>query len=131
MTSTVSVKSMIVVLAIAWAILGLYVLIERPYEDQGTESPRQVAIASLWGSPENYEGQMVRTSGTLRVFYPDTPDEHFVLEDDEQYRVGLRGLPAEEMSPLVGRRVTVVGKLGFAEDFGVYIEVESLSSEGQ
>jgi len=129
MASTASVKSIVMALAIAGAVLGVYVLIERPYDDQGAEAPRDVPIAALWNSPEGYEGQMVRTSGTLRVFYVDSPEEHFVVEDDEQYRVGLRGAAPDEMSLLAGQRVTVVGKLGFAEDFGVYIEVASLSVE--
>lgn len=129
MASTASVKSIVMALAIAGAVLGVYVLIERPYEDQGAEAPRDVPIAALWSSPEGYGGEMVRTSGTLRVFYPDSPEEHFVVEDDEQYRVGLRGAAADELSSLADRRVTVVGQFGFAEDFGVYIEGASLSEE--
>lgn len=132
MALSASVKSIVMALALAGAVLGLYVLVERPYENQSTEEAlRDVAIASLWGSPERYEGQMVRTSGTLRVFYPDSPEEHFVVEDDEKNRVALRGAPADEMSPFAGQRVTVVGRLGFAEDFGVYIDVVSLTKEGQ
>ena len=126
-----TVKEIVIALVIAGAVLGLYVAIDRPFDDGGDESPRDVPVANLWGSPEKYEGEVVRTSGLLRVFYADSPQEHFVVEDDEQYRVGLRGAAADEMSSLADRRVTVVGKFGFADDFGVYIDVVSLSEEGQ
>lgn len=126
-----TVKEIVIALVIAGAVLGLYVVIDRPFDDGGAESPRDVPVANLWRSPEKYEGEAVRTSGLLRVFYAGSPQEHFVVEDDEQYRVGLRGAAADEMSPLAGQRVTVVGEFGFADDFGVYIEVVSLSEEGQ
>ncbi len=131
MAQSSTVREVVIALVIAGAVLGLYVAIDRPFEDLDSDSPRDVAVADLWASPEVYQGDMVRTSGLLRVFHADSPQEHFTVEDDEQYRVGLRGAPADEMSSVAGQRVTVVGKLGFSDDFGVYIDVVSLSGEGQ
>lgn len=129
MRVSASIKSILFAVGVGGAVLGLYVVIDRPFEDQSAQLPRAIPVATLWASPEGYEGEMVRTSGVLRVFGPGTPQEHFAVEDEGQFRVGLRGVAADEMSPLVGQRVTVVGTFGFAEDFGVYIEVVSLAEE--
>jgi hypothetical protein len=63
----------------------------------------------------------------MRVFAPGTTDEHFAIEQAGQDRVGLRGLPAATLTPLVGTAVAVRGMFGFEEGFGIAIRVEAIA----
>ena len=80
---------------------------------------------ALTSAQEDYDGDRVRTVGVVRRFGPEDGATrlHFVVEDQDQNRVGLiGGDPARH----VGRTVVVVGTFRFAPDLGRWIEVESL-----
>jgi hypothetical protein len=57
------------------------------------------------------------------LFSSGTPDEHYAVEQGRQYRVGIRGLTAARLRPLVNRVVEVEGVLRFKADFDAYIQV--------
>lgn len=97
--------------------------------DAGSSGVVETTTRQLWESPEAFEGRTVRTNGVLKVFSEGTADEHYVVEQEDQYRVGVRGPSAEELRPLVWREVAVEGILHFAEDFGVFIEVRGVVQE--
>lgn len=89
----------------------------------------EATTRQLWESPEAFEGRTVRTNGVLKVFSEGASDEHYVVEQEGQYRVGVRGPPADELRPLVGREVAVEGVLRFSGDFGVFIEAGDVVQE--
>jgi hypothetical protein len=86
-----------------------------------------VPIRQLREKTDVYEGESVRTTGILRIFSSGTPDEHYAVEQDGQYRVGIHGDVAVRLRPFVNRAVEVEGELRFAEDFGIYIQVARLA----
>ncbi|MBI2913738.1 MAG: hypothetical protein HYY03_07450 [Chloroflexi bacterium] len=115
------------------AALGVTIFLAVRVATQDDASPTGVVEATtrqLWESPEAFEGRTVRTDGILRVFSEGTADEHYVVEQEGQYRVGVRGPSVEELRPLVGREVAVEGVLRFAEDFGVFIEAREVVEGG-
>jgi len=97
-------------------------------------TPAEVSPEQLWRSTEAYEGKVVRTSGVLRVFSAGTPDEHYAVEAEGQYRVGVKGVAADVLQALVNKPVQVEGVFRFREDFGIFIEVarfEPTASSGE
>lgn len=89
--------------------------------------PTPVAIQTLWTVPEEYEGQLVSVDGTVRVFLVGTDNQHYVVEDDHQYRVGLLGVSREDLNRLVGRRVSVDGTLRIT-DHGIMVDVRHIAA---
>ena len=80
---------------------------------------------ALSSAQEDYDGERVQTVGIVRRFGPEdgATHLHFVVEDEDQNRVGLIG---GDPVPHVGRTVMVVGTFRFAADVGRWIEVERL-----
>lgn len=80
---------------------------------------------ALTSAAEDYDGDRVRTAGVVRRFGPEDGATrlHFVIEDENQNRVGLIG---GDPAAHIGRTVVVVGTFRFAPDRGRWIEVERI-----
>lgn len=90
---------------------------------EGREGIEDLTLAELAARQHRYDGQTVRTRGTVRMF--DTP-RHYWLEDDHINRVGL--VPAERIAPHLGRQVTVVGRYTFAPERGRLITISTIEA---
>ncbi|HET7093530.1 MAG TPA: hypothetical protein VFI22_08640 [Thermomicrobiales bacterium] len=89
--------------------------------------PAAVTVHELAMNPTAYDGLRVRASGVARVFSAGGADEHFVVEQGGQDRVGLRGMPSAALTPFVGTPVVVEGVAGFEPGFGAAIRVERIA----
>ena len=86
-----------------------------------SDTVTDVTLAELAARQHAYDGQTVRTRGTVRSF--DSP-RHYWLEDDHLNRVGLT--PAEHIAAHLDRQVTVVGRYNFTRDRGRRITLEAI-----
>lgn len=68
-------------------------------------APVAVELELLVAQQQNFRGQLVQTSGTVRGF--DDP-RHFWIEDDALNRVEL--VPADFVAEFVDREVVVIGR---------------------
>jgi hypothetical protein len=100
------------------------------FGQDGGGTPVAATVRQLAAVPSSYEGERVSTEGVVRVFAAGSADEHFVVEQDAQARVGLRDVPVATLTPLVGTVVAVQGELRFEEGFGIAIKVEQISVAG-
>lgn len=114
----------------AWIIIGLLVLVAvasvAGWISQRTEPTPEVLSPSLeklvWQS-ESFEGESVRVTGTVRAFAVGTPGEHFVLEDANQNRVEIFGVPQSTLHALTNGSMTIEGEFHFEDGVGRYIDV--------
>lgn len=113
---------LLAVVALGVVVIGLVVADRRHSAPTIHVSPRQLAAA-----PETFEGERVATSGVVRVFEADTPNEYYVVEEAGDYRVGLRGVPNATLRPLVGLAVDVAGTFDFSPTVGVYLQVTTIA----
>lgn len=76
-----------------------------------------VPLSELAAEQERYDGERVRTAGTV-VAIRDRPDaeEYYVLEDEASNRVAV--FPEEVVRDHVGRRVGLEGVFVFDERWG-------------
>ncbi|MFN3987092.1 MAG: hypothetical protein ACK4KV_16480 [Rhodocyclaceae bacterium] len=88
-----------------------------------SDTVTDVTLAELAARQHAYDGQTVRTRGTVRSF--DSP-RHYWLEDDHLNRVGLT--PVEHIAPHLDRQVTVVGRYTFTRDRGRRIVLEAIEA---
>ncbi len=95
-----------------------------------TDAVVTATVRQLWLSPESYEGKRVATSGIVRVFLAGSPNEHFVVEQAGQHRVGLQGVERAQLVSLLGALISVEGVLRIEEEVGIYIQVEELTLAG-
>ena len=86
-----------------------------------TDSAVPVTLAALVSQQSSFDGQRVRTAGTLREF---EPPYHVWIEDAGLNRVEL--LPADKLQAHVGQRVEVVGRFSYAAGVGRQIRLEVL-----
>lgn len=115
----------LVIVAFAVAVcIGLVLIIVGWGARDVTES---VAIRDIWTRPERYLGDRVRTEGTLRVFLAGTELEHYAVEDVNQFRVGVQGVPLDELRALLDQPVRVEGNLVFTSR-GLFINTERMTT---
>lgn len=86
-----------------------------------TTGPRAVTLAELAADQDRYDGTVVSTEGVVRSF--DDP-LHYWLEDEDVNRVEL--VPHDEVAPLLGEEVRVVGEFTFSQDQGRLITVDRI-----
>ena len=99
----------------AWLLAGL------KHGAGCAESAPPETLEVLVAQQASFDGQRVRTAGTVREF--DSP-HHVWIEDAGLNRVELR--PAEWLAERVGQQVEVVGRFTFASDVGRRIQLESV-----
>jgi hypothetical protein len=92
----------------------------------GPSEPVEVTLAELAADHERYDGLVVATEGLVRSH--DDP-LHYWIEDEAPNRVELR--PDDEVAPLLGEHVRVVGEFTFDEDEGRVISVEDIDRVGE
>lgn len=80
-----------------------------------------VSLAELTQQPQLYDGQTVRTRGTVRSF---PQPRHYWLEGTLTQRVGL--LPAEQIAAHVNRQVTVTGRFSYSPQRGRYLHIDAI-----
>jgi hypothetical protein len=110
--------------AMLWAVTALLI----SACGSGAQEPVAVPLIELVADQERYEGSDVRTRGTVEVFGDDPDALHYVIEDDRANRVQL--LPNEGAKQFVGREVIVVGRFGFDDQAGRFIEIEGIEPRG-
>ena len=88
--------------------------------------PPQVPLASIHWETERYVGQRVQVSGTVRAF-DDPGGRYYVLEDANQNRILLQTAPANLVSR-VDQPLTAIGTVGFDENRGIYLDVETMQT---
>jgi hypothetical protein len=86
--------------------------------------PQEVSIAQLARQQRDYDGRLVLTVGVLRSH--DSP-RHYWIADAKDRRVEL--LTPGDLSPHIGRRLTVEGRFRYAPDRGRRIEVSSYTAK--
>lgn len=91
--------------------------------------PERLAIHELWLRPEAHDGDRVAIEGTLRVFLPDTPRQHYAVEDERRHRVGVTGVERVVLDELVDLPVSVEGTLRVSPERGILIEVSAIGEE--
>lgn len=79
-------------------------------------------LAQLVEHQQDYDGSLVRTSGTVRSF-TDANGTYYVIEDATSNRVEL--LPPRDAARYVGRKVTVTGRFEVSAWAGRILDVES------
>ncbi|MEW6645903.1 MAG: hypothetical protein AB1450_01725 [Pseudomonadota bacterium] len=89
----------------------------------GTNSG-SVTLETLVDMQREYDGERVATRGVVRTF--DNP-RHYWIEDDKLNRVAL--LPEDQLPPLVGRAIRVVGKFSYSPSTGRIITIERMEVE--
>lgn len=89
----------------------------------GTNSG-SVTLETLVEMQSEYNGERVATRGVLRTF--DHP-RHYWIEDDRLNRVALQ--PEDQLPPLVGRTVRVVGTFSYSPSTGRIITIERMELE--
>lgn len=91
------------------------------------EPAEEVPIKSLWHSRREYLGQRVSVDGTLKLFLKGEPKEHYAVESDDVYRVGVSGVERSKLDALLDAKVRAVGVFRFSEKRGGYLENASLN----
>ncbi len=89
--------------------------------------PRDISVAQLVGQEAAYDGDLVRTEGTVASFGEERA-LHYWIEDASSNRVGL--VPDREAAPFLGHDVVVVGTFRFDERQGRRISVERIEPAG-
>jgi len=90
----------------------------------GIAAATEVSVHDLSVGYQAYASQRVSTEGVLRRI--QEPEEHFVVTADG-LAIVLRGYSPEALRALDGRTVAVVGRFGFDQPSGVYIEAENVT----
>lgn len=91
------------------------------------EATEEVPIKSLWHSRREYLGRRVSVDGTLKLFLKGKPKEHYAVESDDVYRVGVSGVERSELDALLDAKVRAVGVFRFDEKRGGYLENAALT----
>lgn len=86
-----------------------------------TGGARAVPLAALARDQQQYVGQQVSTTGTVRRLTDPDGSSYYVLSDPRQDVVLLR--PAPPVRRYLGRRVRVIGSFGFDPRAGRYVRV--------
>jgi hypothetical protein len=95
----------------------------------GADAPRAVALRELAARQEAYEGQRVRTCGTVvGVVDAAGAEQYYVLEDEGQHRVRL--LPDDQARRHERERVAVVGSFRFEPAEGRVLQIDELERGG-
>lgn len=89
-----------------------------------SDAPQAAPLRMLAEQPDNYQGELVTTAGTVRHFQDPL---HYWIEDDDLNRVALK--PMEKVKPHLGKRVRVTGVFHYQENAGREIELESIREE--
>ena len=108
----------LVALFLAIAVFGLTTILRQ------ARQPANVPLDAIHRYTERYEGQRVQVSGVVRVF-EDSKGRYYVLEDAQKNRILLR-TDLRQISRRVGFPITAVGVVGFADNEGIFLDVESL-----
>lgn len=86
-----------------------------------------VPIPQAYRHVEDLRGSRVRIDGVLRRFAGEG-GEHFVLEDSDTNRIGLRGSVVPRLPPLEGRRCRATGVLHFDPAWGYYLQADRIDT---
>ncbi len=103
-------------------VLSTYFLLE--HGGGKISAVQEVSLHGLTLTPQNYEGQVVSTSG--RLVHNDNLNVYEIGAPDENYPVVIRMSDERVLASLVGQDVIVTGLFGFENGLGVYIEVDSV-----
>ena len=109
-------------LALALAVVLVAMLVKLVVQPGATPDAE---IRKVWEHHEVYEGNSLRVSGTLKRFLKGTPKDHYVLESDDGYRIGV---DAAGLDALEGTQVTAVGQVVFDERRGLRLEPVTVSA---
>lgn len=83
----------------------------------------EIALDKLVDSAPRYDGERVVTSGVVST-HPDL--DHYWIEEDERYRVGVR--PRSAVSSHLGERVRVTGRFTYSGDEGRWLQAERVAA---
>jgi hypothetical protein len=86
--------------------------------------------SALWATPDQYEGDLVRTTGVVQGFQIGTAGEHYVVEDAAPHRIALLGVDHARLATMAGHTVVVVGRFHFSGDTGYTLDVRSIEVAG-
>jgi|GEM_PF-4498217 len=93
----------------------------------GLRPVEPATLGAIHFQTEEYVGRRVEVSGTVRAF-SDQSGTYFVLEDANQNRILL-----QSNDPVVGRSVDrplrAIGTVGFDDRIGIYLDVQSVSTQ--
>jgi hypothetical protein len=103
-------------------VLSTYFLVE--HGGGKISAVQEVSLHGLTLTPQNYEGEVVSTSG--RLVHNDNLNVYEIGSPDENYPVVIRMSDERVLVPLVGQDVIVTGLFGFENGLGVYIEADSV-----
>jgi hypothetical protein len=114
------------ILYAAIVLLALFVLSAAFLLERGSSSQAAVSVSvhDLSTAPQAHDGDRVTTSGVLRLALE--PEEEFLLTADG-LGILIVGYDEALLRPLDGRGATIVGRFGFTERDGVYIQAESVT----
>ena len=110
-----------VLAALAIFVLGAAFVVEH---GGGTPAAAEVSVHDLSMDYQAHARQRVSTEGVLRRI--QEPQEHFVVTADG-LGIVVRGYSTGVLRTLDGRTVAVVGRFGFDQPNGVYIEAETVT----
>lgn len=107
----------------AWAAFLLVVAACGP---GGGDGPARLTPAELSFAQEDYDGDLVETTGFVRRFGTEEGATrlHFVVEDEAANRIQLDG---GSPGRFVGQAVTVTGRFRYADLTGRRLEVDTIS----
>jgi len=87
--------------------------------------PTDLSLEAAHYDTEKWVGREVRLKGWVRLF-EGSSGPHFAIEDQQHNRVGLPNYDTELLKSLIGKFVTVEGKLEFNETYGIYLTTHTL-----
>ena len=100
MKSRLSRINFIIAALLVGAVLGHFFMPTKPAEAD---------IREVWMRREAYLGKNVRVSGTLKRFLRDEPKDHYAVESDDGFRIGVE---APGLETFKGQEVTAEGRSG-------------------
>lgn len=115
------------------AILLLAVFVAASYTilNHGSEGLGQVRTLSVHQITTNaraFDGATITVDGVL--VHNDQLGLYELTDEDANFPVPVRGLPDEELAPLLGQSVRVNGKFVFETGEGSHIQADSIRATG-
>jgi len=104
-------------------IVPLALLLLAGCSDGGPSNPVTLQLADLVRFAPQYDGQWVRTTGTVRT-HPDP--RHYWIEANERTRVAVE--PNPEVAPWSGQTVQVIGRFEYSGETGRRIQAETIQA---
>lgn len=105
----------------SWWAAGFCLLAVAALAACGEERVSEVTLEQLSGAPAAFDGERVRTRGTVQAF--DDP-EHYWIETTPRNRLAIR--PGSAVAGHVGDSVVVVGRFTWHPEAGRRLELHSV-----